>query len=104
MIWATFDSMLRIDVQVVHDEGVRWPCPECGELLTMYDHAPERVWRYLDTCQFKTYLHARIPRVNCPDLASIQEHAPGAEDKLVFDRLKCSPKTGQGNKVQNGLP
>lgn len=30
----------RIDVQVVHDEGVRWPCPECGELLTVYDHAP----------------------------------------------------------------
>jgi len=76
----------KIDVQVVHDEGVRWPCPECGELLTVYDHAPERVWRHLDTCQFKTYLHARIPRVNCPDLALIREHVPGAEDKLVFDR------------------
>jgi len=61
----------RIDVQVVHDEGVRWPCPECGELLTVYDHAPERVWRHLDTCQFKTYLHARIPRVNCPGHLSI---------------------------------
>lgn len=24
------------------------------------------VWRYLDTCQFKIYLHARIPRVKCP--------------------------------------
>jgi len=35
----------RIDVKVVHDENMRWPCPECGELLTVYDHAPERVWR-----------------------------------------------------------
>jgi transposase len=76
----------RIDVQVVHDEGVRCPCPECGELITVYDHAPERVWRHLDTCQFKTYLHARIPRVNCPDMAWIREHVPGAEDKLIFDR------------------
>jgi len=56
----------RIDVKVVHGEEVRWPCPKCGQLLTVYDHAPERVWRHLDTSQFKTYLRARIPRVNCP--------------------------------------
>jgi hypothetical protein len=27
---------------------------------------------------------------------------PGTKEG--FDMLKCSPKTGQGNKVQNGLP
>jgi transposase len=33
----------------------------------LYDHAEARVWRHLDSCQFKTYLHARVPRVACPE-------------------------------------
>jgi len=56
----------RVDVWATHKEEVPWPCPECGAQLPVYDHAPERVWRHLDTCQFKTFLHARIPRVDCP--------------------------------------
>src|SRR5208282_6834255 len=40
--------------------------PECGEFYGMYDHAPERVYRHLDTCQMETYIHIRPPRVNCP--------------------------------------
>ena len=80
-----------IDIQVVHDEGVRWPCPECGELLTVYDHAPERVWRHLDTCQFKTCLHARTPRVNCPVHGVRQVKVSWAEEHsrftMLFERL-----------------
>jgi len=81
----------RIDVKVVHGEEVRWPCPECGQLLTVYDHAPERVWRHLDTCQFKTYLHARIPRVNCPVHGVRQVKVSWAEAHsrftMLFERL-----------------
>src|SRR5262245_36503475 len=40
-------------------------CPECGKWAALYDHAPERRWRHLDTMQFETVLVARIPRVNC---------------------------------------
>jgi len=32
----------------------------------MYDHAPERIYRHLNTCQMETYIHVRPPRVNCP--------------------------------------
>ena len=42
-------------------------CPECGKWAVLYDHAPERRWRHLDTMQFETVLVARIPRVNCPE-------------------------------------
>jgi len=49
----------RLDVWAGHAEGVRWPCPECGVELGLYDHAEERVWRHLDSCQFLTYLHAQ---------------------------------------------
>ena len=31
-----------------------------------HDRAGERVWRHLDTCQYQTFLHARVPRVACP--------------------------------------
>src|SRR6266849_6827016 len=44
----------RVDVWASHAEGVRWPCPECGTELGLYDHAEERVWRHLDSCQFMT--------------------------------------------------
>ena len=52
----------RVDVHVDHAAGVRWRCPTCGRELACRDHAEPRVWRHLDTCQFKTFLHARIPR------------------------------------------
>jgi transposase len=42
-------------------------CPECGKGSALYDHAPERRWRHLDTMQFETLLVARSPRVNCPE-------------------------------------
>ena len=56
----------RVDVWAGHAEDARWPCPECATPLGLYDHAEERVWRHLDSCQFQTYLHARPPRVQCP--------------------------------------
>ena len=45
------------------------------------DHAEPRVWRHLDTCQFKTFLHARIPRVDCPEHGVVQVKVPWAESK-----------------------
>ena len=54
----------RVDVWAMHAPEVRRPCPECEALLPAYDHAQERTWRHLDSCQFKTYLHARVPRLS----------------------------------------
>jgi hypothetical protein len=45
-----------VDIWVEHAPEVRWPCPECGTLLSVYDHSEEREWRHLDSCQFKTFL------------------------------------------------
>lgn len=35
-------------------------------ILQCYDHSPERVYRHLNVCQMATYIHVRLPRVNCP--------------------------------------
>jgi len=77
----------QVDIWAVHGEGMRWPCPECGVLLPVYDHAPERVWRHLDTCQFKTFLHARIPRVECPTHGVKQTRVSWAEQRARFTAL-----------------
>jgi len=60
-------SEQRVDVWLGHAEGVRFACPQCKSQLPLYDHTESRVWRHLDSCQFLTFVHARIPRVCCPD-------------------------------------
>lgn len=80
----------RVDVWAEHARGTRWPCPECEEgsaMLTAHDHAPERSWRHLDSCQFMTYLHARPPRVNCPTHGVKQVRLPWADPKARFTAL-----------------
>lgn len=55
----------RVDVWLEHSP-FQFLCHECQQPAPIYDHAPEREWRHLDTCDCSTYLHARIPRVACP--------------------------------------
>jgi transposase len=33
--------------------------------LGVHDHTPSQAWRHLDSCHYRTFLHARIPRVAC---------------------------------------
>lgn len=75
-----------MDVWAEHGEG-KWPCPECRRSLPLYDHSEERVWRHLDSCQFLTYLHARIPRVQCAEHGVRQVQLPWAEPKSRFTAL-----------------
>jgi len=81
----------RVDVWAEHPEGIAWGCPTCSRELPLYDHAEERAWRHLDSCQYKTYLHARIPRVQCPEHGVLQVMVSWAEPKsrftILFERL-----------------
>jgi transposase len=80
-------SEQRVDVWVGHAEGVPFPCPECGGRLPLYDHAEPRVWRHLDSCQFLTYVHAHIPRVQCPEHGVRQVEIPWALPRSRFTTL-----------------
>jgi transposase len=77
----------KVDVMVGHAKRVRWPCPECGTELSVYDHAEERAWRHLDSCGFITWLHARPPRVSCPAHGVRQVLLPWAEPHARFTTL-----------------
>lgn len=39
-------------------------CPICGKRASRYDKSSKR-WRHLDSCEFRTYVEAEVPRVNC---------------------------------------
>ena len=60
----------RVDVFVDHRSDAAWVCPKCEKAAGLYDHAEERVWRHLDSCQLKTFLHSRVPRTGCPQCGS----------------------------------
>jgi len=77
----------RVEVWAGQAESARWPCPECGVEVALYDHTEERAWRHLDSCQFQTYLHARPPRVQCPQHGVRQVRLPWAEPRARFTTL-----------------
>lgn len=77
----------RVDVWVGHAKRTRFACPECTTSLPVYDHSEERSWRHLDSCGFLTFLHARPPRVDCPDHGVRQARLPWAEPMSRFTAL-----------------
>ena len=84
-------SEQEVNVWVEHPKGLPWTCPKCQALLPLYDHAEERAWRHLDSCAYQTYLHARVPRVDCPEDGVLQVKVPWAEPSsrftLLFERF-----------------
>ncbi|MFN5434492.1 MAG: transposase family protein [Planctomyces sp.] len=81
----------QVDVFVEHPSGTKFCCPECSETLPCNDHTSERQWWHLDSCQFKTLLLARIPRVNCPHHGVKQVQVPwaakGSRFTILFERF-----------------
>lgn len=77
----------RVDVYVEHGPKELFPCPECGTPSPVHDHAPGRTWRHLDTCQYRTLLHAVPPRVRCETHGVKQASLPWSEPKSQFTLL-----------------
>jgi transposase len=44
--------------------GATFACPLCGIACKAYD-SEKKTWRHLDFWNWKTYMHARMPRVKC---------------------------------------
>lgn len=71
--------------------GASAKCPECGTACSIYDCAPTRTWRHLDTMQFQTRVRARVPRADCPEHGVKTMAVPWAEPQgrftLLFERF-----------------
>ena len=73
--WFVADVSLVVDeesgipelhIAVTFPKGSKFPCPVdgCKESLTAYD-IHESTWRHLNFFQYRTYIHAEVPRVQC---------------------------------------
>src|SRR5438445_4323349 len=77
----------RLDAFLVHGDDAVFACPECKAGCPVYDHMPERVWRYLDVCEFSMHLHARLPRITCIAHGVKQVQPDWAEPRSHFTRM-----------------
>jgi transposase len=77
----------RVDVWAEHSDRTKWKCPECERVCGLHDHDEERSWRHLDTCQFETYLHARVPRIRCDEHGIKRVRVPWAEPRSRFTAM-----------------
>lgn len=81
----------EVHVHLDHDPQATWQCPECGKDCPLHDHAAERVWRHLDTCQYQTLLHAAVPRTACPEhgarVVRVAWAEPHGRFTALFERL-----------------
>ena len=89
--WGVEKVELRLDEGEVHvwvalPPKQLWVCPDCLVRAPIHDHR-ERVWRHLDTFQYRTVLHARVPRLNCPRHGVRQLRVPWAEEVSRFTAL-----------------
>lgn len=60
----------------------------CTQKVTAYDSS-ERRWQHLNFFQYKTYIHARLPRIKCPEhgvkTASVAWARSGSGFTLLFE-------------------
>jgi transposase len=80
----------QLDLWLVHHPRASFSCPQCGKVRPLYDHVPSRTWRHLDHGDYRTWLHARLPRVTCPEHGTRQAllpwALPGARYTSAFER------------------
>lgn len=52
------------------EKGATFACPNCGASSKVHD-TDQKHWRHLDFWNWKTYIHARVPRTECTNCSKI---------------------------------
>ena len=84
--WTVVDVEMRrcgpdpdeLHVYVERNPGHAMRCPRCGAMHGVYD-TRERTWRHLDIWQYKTYIHCRLPRLDCDEGGPVTAEVPWAD-------------------------
>lgn len=79
-------SAQKVDVIIEYTDD-KGACPECGVISPKHDDRKERTWRHLDTMQFATQLHCKLPRVRCKNHGVKSLNAPWAGENSRFTLL-----------------
>lgn len=78
----------QLDLWLDFAPGSEFACPECQAGCKVHD-TQERTWRHLDFFQHQTFLHARQPRIKCPEhgvkTAALPWARPGSGFTLLME-------------------
>lgn len=77
----------RLDIHIDFPRGSRFVCSGCGEGGRPSHDTKEETWRHLDFFQHKAFLHARVPRADCPDCGVLKVKVPWARQGSGFTLL-----------------
>ena len=77
----------RLDLCVDFPRGSRFACAQCGREGCAVHDTKEDTWRHLDFFQHRTLLHARTPRVTCPQCGVRKVATPWARAGSGFTLL-----------------
>lgn len=95
--WYVFHHELAkeedtLHVYIEYRRGAEFSCPNCGASgCKVHDiQDQDRTWRHLDFWQYRTLLHARMPRVKCESCGKIRTviidwARPGAGFSSLFE-------------------
>lgn len=73
----------QVDVYISYPSDL-CKCSKCQENCSIYDFVKKRTWRHLDSCEYKTFVHAEIPRSNCKKDGIHQIDIPWAQTHSRF--------------------
>ena len=76
----------RVTVRAEIDAGTKWIDPKTLQPAHLHKWT-ERRWRHMDTCQFETYIEARVPSVRYPDGKVEEVGVPWADRYQRVTRL-----------------
>jgi transposase len=81
----------RLDIYLDFVPGGTFECPVCGRGGCGAWDTSEKSWRHLNFFQHEAYLHARVPRVKCPEhgvkLVEVPWARTGSGFTLLFEAL-----------------
>ena len=77
----------RLDLCVDFPRGSGFACAQCGREDCAVHDTKEETWRHLDFFQHRTLLHARTPRVTCPQCGVRKVATPWARAGSGFTLL-----------------
>jgi transposase len=81
------DGEREVHIRMEVPAGVPVRCPVCGSLCKAHDRVRDRTWRDADFRGMRTYIHADIPRADCPEHGIRQTDIPWSRPGSGFTLL-----------------
>lgn len=90
VVRVDFDQQrAQLDLRLDFPTGSRFACPakDCDQHACPVHDTTAKTWRHMDFFQHKAFLHARLPRVRCPEHGVRQVGVPWAREGSGFTLL-----------------